>query len=289
MNQLPPARASSMGQSMIPAERQQCIREALDAKGMVSIVDMAEQLGVSQMTVRRDMQALEKQGHAALVSGGARRVGRIASELSLAEKRDLQSAEKTAIARKAASLVRPGMAIYFDAGTTCLAIAEEIAARPELRDTILAVTNDFTIVAHLMLNSECRLYHTGGEVLRANKSCIGETTATVIGRLNLDLAFISTSSWNADWISTPNEAKIAVKLATVRASRQTILVSDSTKYGRLGFFNIIAPQEMDGIITDTGLPIAAQEQLIRSGIDLMLVEPVAMRAPRAAADAPQAE
>lgn len=274
---------------MIPAERQQCIREALDLKGMVSIVDMAEQLGVSQMTVRRDMQALESQGHAALVSGGARRVGRIASELSLAEKRHLQSAEKTAIARKAATLVRPGMAIYFDAGTTCLAVAEEITARPELRDSILAVTNDFTIVAHLMLNAACRLYHTGGEVLRDNKSCIGETTATVISRLNLDLAFLSTSSWNADWISTPNEAKIAVKLATVKASRRTILVSDSTKFGRLGFFNIIAPQEMDGIITDTGLPVAAQEQLIRAGIDLMLVEPEATRATRRRADAPQAE
>lgn len=278
-----------MGQSMIPAERQQCIREALDAKGMVSIADMAEQLGVSQMTVRRDMQALEKQGHAALVSGGARRVGRIASELSLAEKRHLQSAEKTAIARKAATLVRPGMAIYFDAGTTCLAIAEEITARPELRDSILAVTNDFTIVTHLMLNSACRLYHTGGEVLRDNKSCIGETTANVISRLNLDLSFLSTSSWNANWISTPNEAKIAVKIAAVKASRRTILVSDSTKYGRLGFFNIIAPQEMDGIITDTGLPVAAQEQLIRSGVDLMLVEPVSARTPRPGPGASQAE
>ena len=143
----------------------------------------------------------------------------------------------------------------------------------ELCDTILAISNDFTVVTHLMLHSNCRLYHTGGEVLRDNKSCVGETTATVISRLNLDLAFLSTSSWNSEWISTPSESKIAVKIAAVRASQRSVLVSDSTKYGKVGFFNIIKLQELDGIITDTGLPLAVQEQMARSSINLMLVEP----------------
>ncbi|SBV93325.1 Uncharacterized HTH-type transcriptional regulator YgbI [uncultured Alphaproteobacteria bacterium] len=260
---------------MIPAERQQCIRELLDARGMVSIADMAEHLGVSRMTVRRDMQALERMGQAMLVSGGARRVGRIGFELPLAEKRDLRAAEKGAIAEKAADLARPGMAVFFDAGTTCLAVAEAIAARPDLRDSILAVTNDFTIVSHLMAHAGCRLYHTGGEVLRDNKSCIGETSAGVISRLNLDLAFVSSSSWNAEWISTPNESKIAVKHAILKATRATYLVSDSSKFGRLGFFNVVRPQEMDGIITDTGLPGPARELLLRAGINLILAEPSA--------------
>ncbi|WP_337997573.1 DeoR/GlpR family DNA-binding transcription regulator [Oleispirillum naphthae] len=264
---------------MIPAERQQRIREALDARGMVSIAEMAENLGVSQMTLRRDMQALERQGYAVLVSGGAQKTGRIAFELPQVEKRRLQYAEKTAIARKAVSLIRPGAAVYFDAGTTCLAIAEALTQQSELGDTILAISNDFTVVTHLMLHSDCRLYHTGGEVLRDNKSCVGETTANVISRLNLDLAFLSTSSWNSEWVSTPSESKIAVKIAAVRASQRSILVSDSTKYGKVGFFNIIKLQELDGIITDTGLPLAVQEQMVRSGINLMLVEPSAAAGP----------
>lgn len=264
---------------MIPAQRQQFIRAALEARGMVSIADMAGHLGVSRMTVRRDMQALEKGGYAALVSGGAQRSGRIASELPQSEKRRLQYAEKVAIARKAVSLVRPGAAVYFDAGTTCLAIAEAITARSELRDSILAVTNDFTVVAHLTLHANCRLYHTGGEVLRDNKSCVGETAAHIISRLNLDLAFLSTSSWDDEWISTPSESKIAVKLAAAKASRRSILVSDSTKFGKLGFFNIIKLQELDGIITDTGLPPAAQTRLSRAGVNLMLVQPAAAGTP----------
>lgn len=264
---------------MIPAERQQFIRAALDAKGMAGIADMASQLGVSQMTVRRDMQALEKEGYAVLVSGGAQRTGRIASEPPQAEKRQLRYAEKVAIAQKAVSLVRPGAAVYFDAGTTCLAIAEAITAKSELRDSILAVTNDFTVASHLMRHAACRLFHTGGEVLRDNKSCVGEMTATVISRLNIDLAFLSTSSWDGEWLSTPSESKIAVKLAVAKASRRSILVSDSTKFGKLGFFNIIKLQELDGIITDTGLPFAAQAQLSRLGINLMLVQPAAAGAP----------
>lgn len=259
---------------MIPAERQQFIRNALDGKGMVSIAEMAERLGVSHMTVRRDIRALEKEGYAASISGGARRNGRITAELPQTEKRLLQSAEKRAIARKALSLIAPGAAVYFDAGTTCLAIAEAVTAQPDLRDSILAVTNDFTVASHLMRHANCRLYHTGGEVLRSNQSCVGETTAHVISRLNIDLAFLSTSCWDAEWLSTPSEAKIAVKIAAAKASRRSFLVSDSTKFGRLGFFNIIRLQELAGIITDTGLPAEAQTRLARLDARIILADPL---------------
>ncbi len=258
---------------MIPAERQKFIRNALDSRGMVSIADMAEQLGVSQMTVRRDMQTLEREGYVELVSGGARRLGGVANELPYAEKRRLHYAEKIAIAQKAVSTVSPGDAVYLDAGTTCLSIAEAVVAQSHLRDSILAVTNDFTIAAYLMEHSSCRLYYTGGEVLRSNKSCVGQMTANVINSLNIDLAFLSTSSWNAEWISTQSESKIAAKIAAAKASRRAFLVSDSTKFGEVGFFNIIRLSDLSGIIVDTGLHLAAQEQLIRSGINMMLVPP----------------
>lgn len=258
---------------MIPAERQRRIRQAIETKGMVSFAEMAEMLDVSQMTVRRDMQQLERQGQLTLVSGGAERIGRFFTELPMSEKRSLQYEEKTAIALEAVKMVRPGTAIYFDAGTTCLAIAEEIVKRPELRDSIIAVTNDFTVLNHFMLHSGCRLYHTGGEVLRENQSCIGELTSRVISGLNIDLAFLSSSSWNETWMSTPNEAKIAVKIAAIKASERAVLVTDTSKFGKVGFFNVIKLQELDAVVTDTGLLDENREQLLRSGINLILVEP----------------
>lgn len=258
---------------MIPAERQQILRNILESRGMVSIAEMAERLGVSQMTVRRDIQTLEQEGCARVVSGGARRVGRITVEPPQAEKMLLQAAEKRGIAKKAVMLITPGSAVYLDAGTTCLAIAQEITNRPDLRDSIVAVTNDFTVAHHFMLHAKCSLYHTGGEVLRSNMSCVGETTANQISRLNIDLAFLSASSWDAEWISTPTESKIPVKIAAAKASRRSFLVCDSTKYGKVGFFNIIRLQEIEGVITDTGLSNEARSRLARQDFRLILADP----------------
>ncbi|WP_119308407.1 DeoR/GlpR family DNA-binding transcription regulator [Cohaesibacter haloalkalitolerans] len=259
---------------MIPVERQRRIRQAIEAKGMVSIAELVEMLDVSHMTVRRDLQLLEQEGHLNLVSGGAQKVSRFFTELPINEKRELQYPEKLAIAREAVKMVRPGTAIYFDAGSTCLAVAEEIVRRPALRDSIIAVTNDFSVANHFMLNSRCRLYHTGGEVLRDNKSCIGELTASLISGLNIDLAFLSSSSWNETWMSTPNEAKIAVKIAAVKASERAVLVTDTSKFGKVGFFNVIKLQDLDAVITDNALAPEKQDHLLQTGVNLKLVEPL---------------
>lgn len=257
---------------MIPAERQQAILDMLEANGTASIVDAAVRLGVSQMTIRRDMQTLEERGQLIIVTGGAKRVERITSELSQPEKRMLHYAEKSSIAAKAVSLIRPGMAVFVDAGTTSLAIAEKLALRQDLCESVLVVSNDFTVCAYLMAHTQCLLYHTGGEVLRENQSCSGESAARFVSRLNLDLAFLSTSSWDANWISTPSENKVVLKVAARKAARHAFLVTDSSKYGKIGLFNILRITELDGIITDANLPENACATLSRAGVNLMTVD-----------------
>jgi len=259
---------------MMPAARQQKILEMIVPTGMISIADAATRLGVSQMTIRRDMQNLEERGKLITVSGGAKKLERITSELSQPEKRVLYYAEKSAIAAKAVSLIKPAMAVFVDAGTTGLAIAERIAVQPELCESILVISNDFTVCGYLMAHSPCRLYHTGGEILRENQSCSGESAAQFISRLNLDMAFLSTSSWDANWISTPSEKKVVLKVAARKAARHAFLVTDSSKYGRIGLFNILRITDLDGIITDTALPENAQAAIARAGVNLMLVEPM---------------
>ncbi len=258
---------------MIPVERQQAILDMMEATGTVSIADAATRLGVSQMTIRRDMQALEERGKLIIVTGGAKGIERITSELSQPEKRVLHYAEKSAIAAKAVSLLTPGMAVFVDAGTTGLAIAEKLALDPDLCASILVISNDFTVCAYLMAHSACRLYHTGGEVLRENQSSSGESAARFVSRLNLDVAFLSTSSWDGNWISTPSEKKVVLKVAAREASRRAYLVTDSSKFGKVGLFNILRLTDLDGIITDTHLPENARDALVRAGVNLMQVDP----------------
>jgi DeoR/GlpR family transcriptional regulator of sugar metabolism len=251
---------------MIPAQRQQIILNTLMQHGIASIAELTVSLGVSHMTVRRDIQNLEREGRVLLVSGGACLAERIETEPSRKIKTALQSHEKTLIARTAAALVTPNSTVYLDAGTTCLAIAAQLAHR----DDITVLTNDFVVVSYLMEHSRCELYHTGGRVLRENESCIGENAALFIASLNIDIAFISASSWDMRYTSTPTEAKVPVKQAVVAASAKRVLVSDATKYGKVALFKAISLRDIDVIITDSGLELHVQKALTAAGARVVI-------------------
>ena len=247
--------------------------ETLYQKEVVSIAELTGRLGVSHMTVRRDIQQLETEGRVLQVSGGVKMVENILSEPSRELKILLQSREKLAIAAEAARRVSHGATVYLDAGTTCLALAVELAQRDDPADDLAVVTNDFAIAAYLMEHARCALYHTGGRVLRVNESCVGESAARFIRSVNIDVGFISASSWNTQYISTPTESKVPVKKAVVEAAAKRVLISDATKYGKVGFFNAVAMRDIHEIITDTGLQEHAREMLRREGVAVTAVSP----------------
>ncbi len=200
---------------MIPAERQQFILSCLAERDIVSIADLVERLGVSHMTVRRDIQALEEAGRVTSVTGGVRLSRRLAQELPHLQKAAMNTGAKRAVGQAAADLVRDGMVIYLDAGTTLLELARQIAGRRGLT----VVTNDFVICAWLSTHSDCTLYHSGGLVERANQSCVGGAASEALARFNYDIAFISTSSWTVAGLSSPSEAKGPVKRVAVDRAR----------------------------------------------------------------------
>ncbi|MFC7610477.1 DeoR family transcriptional regulator [Teichococcus aestuarii] len=248
---------------MIPAERQNLIVSRLESRGVLSIAELTELLGVSHMTVRRDLQQLERAGRVTTVAGACS-CRRRSSPSPRTAKARLRHGEKVAIGRLAAAMVRPGAVVYLDAGTTTLEIAHALAGR----DDISVVTNDFVIASHLMRNAACRLYHTGGEVERENRSCVGDPAAEAVRRFNFDIAFISTSSFGMRGVSTPSENKVAVKRAIVQSADESVLVTDSTKYGKLGTFNAVPLEALSAIVTDAGLPDTVRDAIRRAGITL---------------------
>ena len=151
---------------MIPIERHQRILALVEQRGAVSINELTEILGVSHMTIRRDVSKLEEQGLLVSVSGGVRAVSRLAAEPSHLVKSTLQSEEKQAIGALAASLIAKNSCIYLDAGTTTLALARAILDRDDLQ----VVTNDFEITQLLIDASQCGVIHTGGTLCRENRS-----------------------------------------------------------------------------------------------------------------------
>ncbi|NQS79579.1 MULTISPECIES: DNA-binding transcriptional repressor YgbI [Pantoea] len=251
---------------MIPVERHQQILALVADRGVVSIAELTERLGVSHMTIRRDVQKLEEQGAVLSVSGGVRSADRLAAEPSHLTKSALYNEEKRAIGRTAARQIPRNSCIYLDAGTTTLALAREVVDR----DDLLVVTNDFMVANLLMEASQCRVIHTGGTVCRENRSCVGESAARSLRHLAIDIAFISASCWGPRGLFTPDEDKVMVKQAVSEVSSKRVLLSDSSKYNRIATFLALPLESFDRVVTDTHLSESARELLSTGSCELIL-------------------
>ncbi|MBO8414798.1 MAG: DeoR/GlpR transcriptional regulator [Proteobacteria bacterium] len=253
---------------MIPAERRNHILALLQDKEFISINDLTENLGVSHMTIRRDLQRMETEGLIKQVSGGAQILRRLLSEPSHSQKEMLCAAEKDAIGRYAAGMIPANCCIYLDAGTTSLALCAHIYERADL--TI--VSNDFEVINYLIShNCQSGLIHTGGQVQKQNRSGIGHLAAQTIASLSIDLGFLSASSWELRGITTPDPGKVPVKQAVVKSSRQRILICDSSKYAQTATYLAVPISDINTIITDDKLPEHGQRMLANMDLKLIMV------------------
>ncbi len=244
---------------MLPDERRNFIYSYLHQYARVTIGDLAKLLDVSHMTVRRDVQCMEQEGKVVTISGGVKLNEVLRQELPYLEKSMLHHQSKRSIGAAAERLVESGQVIYLDAGTTTYEAARCIASKLK---KVTIITNDFTISDFLMNMPHINLFHTGGQVDIRNRSCVGNSAANFIRSLNIDVAFISTSSWDIEHgLSTPDEGKAQVKQAVLASARRNVLVSDSSKYGKYGMFHICPLNELDDIIYDDLLPESIEEKL----------------------------
>lgn len=249
---------------VIPEQRREHLLGALRREKVLSVHQLTEMLGVSHMTVRRDISALEEEGHAIAVPGGVKLSATVRTEPSRADKSALQNHEKSAIGREAAGFVEDGMVVYLDAGTTMLAALAEI----EGRENLTVITNDFVIVEHLAATGTGAI-HIGGFVDHENRSTVGSLAARMLDHLNPDIAFISASSWSLKHgVTTPSPGKLDVKQAAMARATDRILLADSSKYGQFSAYTAAQLNEFDAIVTDSGLRESAAEAIRGRGINL---------------------
>ncbi|WP_032093066.1 MULTISPECIES: DeoR family transcriptional regulator [Pasteurellaceae] len=252
---------------MIPAERQKQLLNLISQNNIISIASLVEILGVSHMTVRRDIQKLEQEGRVVSVSGGVKLLEHLFTEPTHQDKSLLSMRQKEHIGMQAAQSIPRNTTVYLDAGTTTLEIAHRIVDR----DDLLVVTNDFMIANFLMMNGKCELLHTGGSINKANYSSVGELAAQLLRQISLDIAFVSTSSWNLKGLTTPDENKLPVKRAIMQSSQKKVLVSDSSKYGKSATFHICPLNQFDCVICDKDLLTNVQDAIHEMKVELVLV------------------
>lgn len=255
---------------LIPDQRRELLVKLLRGHSVLSVHQLTEMLGVSHMTVRRDIAALERQGRVFSVPGGARIAGQLHDEPSFVDKSAMDQPAKQAIAAAAGALLRDNTTVYLDAGTTCQALLPHLATHQGMT----VVTNDFTTAHALLGNPDVEVIHTGGRTEHANRSTVGRLAALTLGQLAIDLAFISTSSWDLRrGVTTPSAPKVEVKQAAMASASRSVLLAGSPKYGTFGMYRIAALGEFDAVVTDDGLSPAAREALRDHGVETVYGTP----------------
>lgn len=254
---------------MIAEERRAVLIQKLKTSGYIEASEMANQVGVSGITLRRDLQEMENEGLIIRVRGGAvRRDQGVTIELPYDLKKNQNFLEKKRIGEKAAEFVDSGDTIILDAGSTTYALAEFLLPK----NRIVVVTNDLHITLKLASNPDINLISTGG-IVRSNVfSFQGFQVESFIRSLSVDKTFLGADAVHPDGtISNVNLDEVPIKQAMVKAAKKVFLLANSTKFEKKGFAKVCNLSEIDTLIVDSGISKEKIEQFSSMGVKVIVV------------------
>ncbi|MFC9849370.1 DeoR/GlpR family DNA-binding transcription regulator [Streptomyces sp. NPDC060223] len=232
---------------MFAAERRQLILEMVRANGAVSLRELARVVQTSEVTVRRDVRALEAEGLLDRRHGGAVLPGGFTRESGFPQKSHLATAEKTAIADLAAGLVEEGEAIVVGAGTTTQELARRLARVPGLT----VVTNSLLVAQALAHANRVEVVMTGGTLRGSNYALVGSGAEQSLQGLRVSRAFLSGSGLTAErGLSTSNMLSASVDRALVQAAAEVVVLADHTKLGTDTMFQTVPTDLITRLVTD---------------------------------------
>ena len=253
--------------------RQDRIVALLDgAPGMVRTAALAAAVGTSEVTVRQDLAALDREARIRRVHGGAVRLGAGSRERPLEETAVENSTAKAAIGRAAADLVRSGQCIVLDVGTTPAAVAEALVAREDLVD-VTVVTNSLTTALALeRAVPRFTVVVTGGTLRPLQHSLVAPFNATVLPMLSADLVFLGGTGLDvAHGLTNVNLPETEAKRVLAAAGRRTVVVADGSKFGRADIGVVSTLQDVDVVVT-AGVSADAVDPIRAAGVHVVVAD-----------------
>lgn len=263
---------------MLARQRQGYILERVRQDGAVRVADLVRDLGVSDMTIRRDLDALRQRGLLEKVHGGATAIrGSALFEPGFAAKSTLQEHEKAAIADAAVKLVEPGSAIAVSAGTTTYHLARRLVDVPGL--TIVTNSVPVADVLHQAGRHDHTIILTGG-VRTPSDALVGPFAVAALRTVHVDVVFMGVHGMDPKTgFTTPNLLEAETDRALVEAGRRLVVLADHTKWGTIGISSFARLDQADVLISDVGLSPEAQAELRAHVRELVLVEPAGIAEP----------
>jgi len=262
---------------LFPTERREKIVEILKTKDYAEVGYLSQKFSVSEMTIRRDIEKLETEGHVTRVYGGVRlkRLDEREWENPIDVRKSTNALEKMAIAQEALSFIEDGDVIAFDASTSALEVSRAIKNKRK----VTVVTNNINIAIELSEDPEITIILLGGFVRRTSLSLIGSSIPKYLESIYIDKAFISCKALNyydgvTDSLMDEGEAKQAI----IKRSSKLFVLADHTKIDTIAFFKICSADKVNTLITD-GFKSFTKEQKTcldlyqESGVDIVIAQP----------------
>jgi DeoR family transcriptional regulator of aga operon len=250
---------------MRQSDRLDTILVRLSENGSVGVTGLAEDLGVSMATIRRDLELLESQRLLSRTHGGAVSHG-VLYELPLRYRTGRHEAEKRRIAEAAAERLRDARVVGLTGGTTTTEVARRIAGH-----TLTVVTNALNIAAELAVRPNLKLVVTGGVARPESYELVGPLADATLDDLNLDLVYVGVDGASRAGMTTHHEVEAHTDRRMIERAHRVIVVCDGSKIGRSALAVICQPRHVDELITDGAADGAALDELRAAGVSVTTV------------------
>jgi len=257
-------------------ERWTQLLDLLGEQGRIEVAEVADRLGVSTATIRRDLDELARQQLLTRTRGGAVLSG-VAYDLPLRYKTARKADEKHRIAKAAAALVPPGAIVGLNGGTTTSEVARELVTRADMADhgnatALTIVTNAINIANELAVRPFVKTVVTGGVARPSSYELAGPLATMMLREIALDYAILGMNAVDLKFgAATHDEDEASVNRAMAERAATVIVVADSTKLGRRAFAQVCAIRDIQVLVTDRDAPDEIVEQLSAQGVDVLCV------------------
>lgn len=249
--------------------RRALIHERVVEQGEISFAELSQEFFVSEMTVRRDIEELEKAGHVRRIMGGAIATGGKATELPFATRATLAAPTKNHLGDKAASLIEPRQTVILDSGSTVLAVAKALKGK---NMGLTIVTPSILVAVELHEEPDTTVILTGGTVRPGELSLIGPEAERSMSNFNCDVYVMGIAALDAEHGATDYHLEeAAVKRRAAKSADRIIVVADRRKLGRTQLMNVVGLEQIDTLITDASEADPVVSKARQLGVNVLCV------------------
>lgn len=249
-------------------KRHQLILDKLNHEHHVEVSELCEQLKVSAVTIRKDLKLLEDKGLLFRTHGGASLENPYINDRPINEKEKISVSEKSDISKKAAELIKDNDSIMIASGTTVQQLARSITNKGSLN----VITSSLNVALELLNHQNIQVIQLGGNLRHSSSSVTGHYAQHILEHISCSLLFLGVDGIDLDYGCTTTSLEEALlNQKMMEASQRTIILADSSKFGKKSFGRICGLEQVDQVITDSGISPNLAKKIKDLGVKLSIV------------------